>query len=398
MESPHIDHHTYNSRKTLWQWLGFLALSTLMVLAIAIMWVGPILAVVGFDWSHPEYQFFIISCFALGYPMGLWGAIEGVKLFRETLSNYRKPGGMSITENAILYDAYNRQTKNYEKGSIPFSNILKCVVAPKTREIPNDDPGSLQVKRYLYYPAVHFVYEAGGTKKTNTLAGEAELIDDLLTRLQKFDVPMWITEYDLTFVPHQKKVETLEEGPLECKPLDFRGRIEEFIPITRTHKTPKRYGKAYLEWTEQQSREQKVKRKSIPYGAIYIGQALLFGLTLYGSTQEWFAPDSIFAWGLPLIGMVGSYVAFLCRLKRIRFWKTVIHIILTFGVLFWVTVFAYAFGAIDIKETFLSCFGSFIVFCLSSPFYYMIVWSYLPIPLPNSMFHDSTHQEPTMKG
>lgn len=161
MDSPQIDHHTYNSRKNLWQWLAFVAVTALFILGIAIMLVGPILA---FSWDDLGDRIFTIFFFTAGYPMGIWGILGCIKHIRETLAEYLNPSGMSITDDAITHDTFDPQTKTYSKGKLPFSNILKCVVAPVARET-QDKTGLFGAKRYLYYPAVHFIYEEEGEKK-----------------------------------------------------------------------------------------------------------------------------------------------------------------------------------------------------------------------------------------
>ncbi|WP_026908713.1 hypothetical protein [Paucisalibacillus globulus] len=213
--------------------------------------------------------------------------------------------------------------EEYREGYLDFSRVKRCVISREIVEVRKN----LHYKdRFLVYPVIHLIYEENQQISHLMLQHEEytkEAMNYLLKSLFDLHISIEFTERQLYLIPEKKLLEILD-SKMKTRNLPIMGNIfenKEFNGYTSEKPQPE-MGPMYKESLERRG----IFNFRYPIWILFIVQfaayLVIFGFAEYELIKE---RSIVFTNIIPYIVILSSYVLYVYRLKKTKYWKSILH-------------------------------------------------------------------------
>lgn len=250
------------------------------------------------------------------------------KQLKMRLIHHKYPSGYDLLDEKLTFQWFNVATNDYIYGEIPYDKIKTCVISinpePIIRAVAQN---RMKVTGYVYQPVTHLVYQESGENKTYTMIHNAHSINDMLDILKTYHVPIEVTEYNLESVPEDMMLRVITRD-IETKPLRQTSDLTAYIDPEREYAQPPTvYNDAYAEWLVK---DYGIINKTYTQKHAFTLLILLSLLPFF--TLAMFTPNRIWAVMITYAAVTISYVFFIYCLKKVKYWKTIPHFVITLAI------------------------------------------------------------------
>lgn len=299
---------------------------------IGLIMFVPLLLLFGYmvvEGGHVAMYFIGLTALPFLIGVGTWASKVIYREMKKRIIDNRYPSGYDLGKNKLSFQVFDTDKNEYIYGEVPYSEMEKCVISvhadPILRQVRK---GKYEIEGYYYSPVAHIVYEENGeqTYFARTLVGEVTT-KDLLETLSRHGIPLEITDYDLDSVPREMLLRVMSEDIL-TEPLQNPKEIMKYIDQEHKYEEePEVYMDATIEW--HMNEHGVMKRNLKPWHAfvLFIPLSLLSAIGFMSQESGLFLSVAI-----PYAIIAVSYIAYIYFLREPKYWKTIFHAGITFGI------------------------------------------------------------------
>ncbi|WP_042144486.1 hypothetical protein [Paucisalibacillus sp. EB02] len=307
--------YEYRNKNNIYIW----TITTIIV--IAMVAGGIFYFVAPFYFFDNTHETFFMAFYITLAPLVIFLVFMMVNYYVSMLKTNNKLNNYKISKEGFFYK-HHISDDQYMEGYIDFSKIKRCVISRKIVEVRKPH----YKERFLVYPVIHLIYE--DHQKINHFMLQHEhytkdAMNYLLSSLSNIHILIEYTERQLYLVPEEKLLEILDSN-VKTRSFPINGSIfeyEEFSGFTSEKPKPE-MGPLYKENLERQG----IHYFCYPVWLLFAVQFVVYLVIFSFAANEKMNEKSLILTNvIPYIFILISYILYVYRLERAKYWKSMLH-------------------------------------------------------------------------